>query len=231
MRQRAHPPSVGTGRVFFHHRRRALQRPGRKPSARLGKACHGHTPRQSRQYRVSPWAFQLDHQPEPIWITASYQETLRQAKARAQEAALATVPYWVREMTDDEAYMALLLTNTQSELHPLEEAFHALHSELNGSEYARQVGKSQATISVRLCAARVAMAVTTRVVTLNMLIPIYRSLTEIHAVPPWLWTALVTKLLAEKWTVEKTQEHVKRVQKVEAPPLWADRETISPSSL
>ena len=49
----------------------------------------------------------------------------------AQEAALATVPCWVREMTDDEAYMTLLLTNTQSELHPLEEGFHAMRSSCN----------------------------------------------------------------------------------------------------
>ena len=56
---------------------------------------------------------------------------------------------------------------------------------------------------------------------------VWRNLAEIHVSPQWLWPALVTTLLAEAWTVEKTREHVKRVQKLDAPPAWANTETIA----
>ena len=36
------------------------------------EASHGHKPRQARAYKVSPWAFQLDVNPTPVFITASY---------------------------------------------------------------------------------------------------------------------------------------------------------------
>jgi hypothetical protein len=48
------------------------------------EASHGHTPRQSRGYQVSPWAFQLDMSTTPVFITASYKDALKQAKAMAQ---------------------------------------------------------------------------------------------------------------------------------------------------
>jgi ParB/RepB/Spo0J family partition protein len=38
----------------------------------------------------------------------------------AEKAGLTTVPCWVREMSDEDAYMALALNNMQGELHPLE---------------------------------------------------------------------------------------------------------------
>jgi hypothetical protein len=47
-------------------------------------ASHGHTPRQPRGYPVSPWAFQIDCHPEPVYITARYQGALQQAKTLAQ---------------------------------------------------------------------------------------------------------------------------------------------------
>lgn len=45
---------------------------------------HGHTPRQPRGHNVSPWAFQIDETPTPVFITASYKDALKQAKALAQ---------------------------------------------------------------------------------------------------------------------------------------------------
>ena len=36
------------------------------------------------------------------------------------------MPCWVREMSDEEAYMQLVLSNAQSELSPLEVGMHAL---------------------------------------------------------------------------------------------------------
>ena len=48
------------------------------------EAVHHRTPRQPRGYRVSPWAFQIDIDPTPVFITAAYKDALAQAKARAQ---------------------------------------------------------------------------------------------------------------------------------------------------
>ena len=50
------------------------------------EAAHGRTPRQPREYQVSPWAFQLDMSTTPVFITASYKDALRQAKALAQDS-------------------------------------------------------------------------------------------------------------------------------------------------
>lgn len=48
------------------------------------EASHGHKPRQPRQYAVSPWAFQIDQDPTPVFITACYMDAVRQAKKQAQ---------------------------------------------------------------------------------------------------------------------------------------------------
>ena len=55
----------------------------------------------------------------------------------------------------------------------------------------------------------------------------WRHLAEIHAAPPWLWSALVEAMLPNKddqkgWTVEATQKQVGRFAKLQAPPEWVD---------
>ena len=59
----------------------------------------------------------------------------------AQQAGLTELPCWVKEMTDEQAYMELVLCNTQSELHPLEEGKHAAESGMDLKAYAKSVGK------------------------------------------------------------------------------------------
>jgi hypothetical protein len=44
-------------------------------------------------------------------------------------------------MSDDEAYMALVTSNAQSELSALERGLHALHSGMGMREYARETGE------------------------------------------------------------------------------------------
>ena len=78
----------------------------------------------------------------------------------AQKASLETVPCWVREMSDEDAYMALLLTNTQNELHPLEEGLRALKSGLSVRVYATKIERAANFIQRRMEATRVAMACT-----------------------------------------------------------------------
>lgn len=87
-------------------------------------------------------------------------------------------------LSDSDAYMQLVLCNTQSELHPLEEGIHALNSGMNGSEYARQIGKPQTTIADKIKAARV-YSVNARA--LDCIRDSWRNLAEIHAAPKWLW--------------------------------------------
>ena len=71
-------------------------------------------------------------------------------KLAAEKAGITEVPCWVREMDDDEAYMRLVLENTQSELHPLEEGMHALQSGLDVKAYAAQIGKPRQTLDDRV---------------------------------------------------------------------------------
>jgi hypothetical protein len=48
------------------------------------EASHGHTPRQPRGMSVSPWAFEIDQDPQPVVITASYKDALKKAKGLAR---------------------------------------------------------------------------------------------------------------------------------------------------
>ena len=110
-------------------------------------------------------------------------------------------------MTDEQAYMELVLCNTQSELSALERGIHALHSGVSGSEYARSVGRTQQSVALEIQAAKVYEA-TTHVVTKVQAQLAWRNLAEIHAAPQWLWTALVQQMIADSWTVATTREKV-----------------------
>jgi ParB-like chromosome segregation protein Spo0J len=158
----------------------------------------------------------------------------------AERAGLETVLCWVREMSDEEAYMALALHNAQSELSALEIGLHALGSGLRVREYAMQAGVHENTLHDRVKAARVVTHVrdwhmltaageggslTKEWHILNGTTPgtpwpvpsdedeiaenladQWRSLTEIHAAPQWLWCALAARMVEKEWTVEQTRE-------------------------
>jgi hypothetical protein len=63
-------------------------------------------------------------------------------------------------MSDDDAYMALVLNNAQGELTPLEIGVHALGSGLTQRAYAEKVGMAASTLQYRWQAAAVAQACT-----------------------------------------------------------------------
>jgi hypothetical protein len=77
------------------------------------------------------------------------------SRITAERAGIATVPCWIREMSDADAYMALALNNAQGELSPLEIGLHALGSGLSQRAYAEQVGMAQTTLVHRWQAAEV----------------------------------------------------------------------------
>ena len=59
---------------------------------------------------------------------------------------LTEVPCWVREMSDEDAYMALVLNNAPGELTPLEVGLHAIGSGLTQRDYAAKIGMKQTTL-------------------------------------------------------------------------------------
>ena len=102
--------------------------------------------------------------------------------------------------------MALVLANTQGELHPLEEGLHALGSGLSVRAYAERVGRKPTPIAMRMQAARVVQACSD--IGTAALKDRWNQLAEIHAAPSWLWPALATELVARGWTVEATRGKV-----------------------
>lgn len=92
-------------------------------------------------------------------------------------------------------------TNTQSELHPLEEGKHAAESGMELKAYAERAGKVRTTLSTKVAAWRV-MSVTN--VSHDNARDQWLGLSSIHSAPPWLWSALVGKMLEKQWTVAVT---------------------------
>lgn len=142
----------------------------------------------------------------------------------AGEVGLETVPCWVREMTDDEAYMQLGLCNTQSELHPLEEGKHAAQSGLDLKAYAERAGKARTTLADKVKAWRVLDVTHVRHVSIR---DSWRNLAEIHAAPRWLWAALVEAMTVNEWTVAVTRQKVAAVKDVPDPAAWMDDAAIA----
>jgi hypothetical protein len=146
-------------------------------------------------------------------------------RGRVPDAAgLDAVPCWVREMTDDEAFMALVLANSQSELLPLERGIHALRSGKGVREYAREVERAPSLVVRDRQAAEVFTNVNgdhTRLASKTM------QLAELHATASWLWPALVERLLVEGWNADTARGHAGRLKDAPQPPIWADRDPLA----
>ncbi len=143
----------------------------------------------------------------------------------AQKAGLTEVPCWVREMSDEDAYMALALCNAQGELNELEVGMHARGSGLSGRAYADKVGKPHRTIADRIQAAEVAEACAD-IRTAEMSAQ-WSALAALHSAPRWLWRALVSRLVSEGWTVETARREAQKLKETGEPPKWANREAIA----
>lgn len=146
----------------------------------------------------------------------------------AERANLPTVPCWVREMSDADAYMQLVLCNTQSELHALEEGKHAAESGMDLKAYAEASGKARTTLTDKVKAYRV-LAVTH--VRHDQIRDSWRNLAEIHAAPRWLWSALVAQMIEASWTVAVTRERVAAVKEIQEPHPSFDAASIASAIL
>ena len=84
----------------------------------------------------------------------------------ATQAGLEKIPCWVEEMTDDEAYMGLVIANNQGELLPIEIGKHALEvaGKAQGKKgqglaaYAVSVGRKETSLREYVNAAKVFMS-------------------------------------------------------------------------
>ena len=148
-----------------------------------------------------------------------------------KRAGLKEIPAWVTDYSDDEAFMQLMLSNSQGELSPLEIGIHALEAVPKGkggkgkvggiSEYARLVGQQQPQVSTYIKAAKVAVAVNPYI---NIWVLTNRALhlAQIHKVRRDLWEHFVNKLVTEEWSVQETKNHVDYALKLEAPQKWQE---------
>jgi hypothetical protein len=117
------------------------------------------------------------------------------------------------------AYMELVRSNAQGELTELERGMHALHSGMDVKAYAESIGRARKTVSNEVLAAKVADAVADMGHDLS---DHFRSLTEPHAAPDWLWP----KLVADGLTVEQTRRMVAEMKEAVEPPKWANPEAV-----
>jgi protein gp37/ParB-like chromosome segregation protein Spo0J len=124
----------------------------------------------------------------------------------ARKSELKKVPTWVREMSDDEAYMLLVLANAQSELTSLERGMHALKSGKTVRGYAGEAGRSASAVEDEINAARVAEACTAGRTKLG---EYFASLVEIHRAEPWLWSALVSTVIRDDLSRDETRAMVR----------------------
>lgn len=146
----------------------------------------------------------------------------------AKQAGLNQVPCWIRAMDDDEAYMALVTSNSQGELSPLEIGMHALHcvglssggrGQRGGLRaYAEAIAKDHSNVAKLVSAARVAENCGNSTTVLQ---DKTQHLSHVHALPEPTWQPMVGWIIDNGATVAQTKDRVKAVQDVIAKvPSW-----------
>jgi hypothetical protein len=121
-------------------------------------------------------------------------------------------------MDDEQAFMTLVLANSQSELTALERGMHALRSGLSVRDYAERAQRSKSAVDRERAAAEVWKTYDPGHGFSSDKIPHAKNLAEIHATASWLWPALVARLVAEGWNVETARGHADRLKDVPEPP-------------
>lgn len=144
----------------------------------------------------------------------------------ARRAGLTEIPAWVRQMDDDEAFMQLVLGNTQGELSPLEIGTHALRAvplqqgKAGGglTAYAKRIGWTGEYVGQLRSAAEVLVSLP------NLSLEVAdkaKHLYEISKAPRPLWPMLVGLMLDRGWTVADTQHYVSTVREFDIPERWS----------
>jgi len=128
-------------------------------------------------------------------------------KAAAVAAGLPSVWCWVEELDDDAAFMALVLSNSQGELDPLEIGIHAFEAvplskggrgKKGGlSEYAAKIGKKQPDVSNYRNAGEVLKHID-QPIGLDSFLGRAQHLSAIHKLPRECWQTMA------QWIVERS---------------------------
>lgn len=159
----------------------------------------------------------------------------------ATRVGLDTVPCWVKDMDDDEAFMQLVLGNTQGELSPLEYGKHLASYVKRGvggrgqegglREYARRLAMEdeKAKSSVELLRRQKAYGVYENcydiVAVSGATPPGHNHLYEISKAPRETWPVLVDALINKGWSVKDVADHVKTIRELNVPErhhFWLD---------
>ena len=143
----------------------------------------------------------------------------------AKRAEVKKIPCVVVEMTDEEAFRELLLSNAQDDLKPLEIGLHVLKAVERGkggrgkkggiAEYARQMGRSRDVIQSYVEAARVVSLKHEAQAT--GLLNYTKALSVIHRADESDWSALVDAMLRGEWSKETTEGRVEAVKQFTIP--------------
>jgi ParB/RepB/Spo0J family partition protein len=161
-------------------------------------------------------------------IDAGYQLISGHHRAEAaRRAGLDTIPAWVAEMDDDEAFMQLVLSNSQGELTPIEIGMHALRAVplaqgkdgAGLSAYAERIGRSRPYVSKLRAAAEVMSSLRSpgNEVGLDQAQHLY----EISLAPRETWPVLTSALASKGWSVAETADAVTAIKRIEVPDRWA----------
>lgn len=143
----------------------------------------------------------------------------------ARRAGCGAVPCWVKDLDDDEAFMQLVLSNTQGELSPLEEGKHLSNYEagIGGRgqagglrDYARRIGKDESSLRQRRDAYRV-YENCGHVSAVSEAADRMRHLHEISKADRRLWPMLVGHLIKQSWTVADAKSAVDKIRKFDIP--------------
>jgi hypothetical protein len=155
-----------------------------------------------------------------------------QRKQAAIKAGLDVMPCWVREMTDDEAYLQLGFGNAQGEWRPIEIGLHALGlpEEKGGrgkkgglSEYARKMGKNDGNVFTYRNGAEVLSVIRGETpLLIKGFLDKALHLAAIHKAPEELWSVLVDKLFEKSWSAADIGEYVKFVSSLDIPVKWQE---------
>ena len=146
-------------------------------------------------------------------------------KLAAERAGITEIPCWIRAMDDDEAFMQLILTNTQGEMSPLEEGHHVYfyveHSKIGAGrgnegglrEYCRRLNKKLSTVSERCAAYEVYL----KCPNLEHFTGSHLILKEIKKAPEESWQPISESMVKNKWTIEDTKRAVAECSKFDIP--------------
>lgn len=147
----------------------------------------------------------------------------------ATRAGLTEVPCWIKDMDDDEAFMQLVLGNTQGELSPLEIGMHALKAvplaeggrgKKGGlSGYAERLGHSGEY--VRQLRAGAEVLAETPNSSWGFIADKAKHLYEISKAPRAVWRVLVEALVGGSWTVADASHHVQQIRQFDIPAEWS----------